>query len=170
MNRIATTGLIAVAQALLIAVAIAPQASARLTGETYTLRVGPVDPIDPYRGAYVALDYPDLEMPGDSTTGAEIMSATDGQMLGQAGGVYITLREEGGVWVGDEFLLDRPDGVPYLSCHNQGWDIVCGIESYFLPQDSARAAEVSLSDGAYADVKVDSRGNAALVDVSATID
>ena len=60
MKRIATVGIIAVSQLALVGLAVAPQLSARLTGDTYLVRVAPVDPIDPFRGAYVALDYPDL--------------------------------------------------------------------------------------------------------------
>ena len=37
-----------------------PPLSARLTGEEVALRVEPIDPIDPFRGAYVDLGYPDL--------------------------------------------------------------------------------------------------------------
>lgn len=155
MNRVVATGLIALSQILLIGVAIAPQASARLTGETYVVRVGPLDPIDPYRGAYVALDYPDLHARESES---------------DRGPVYITLRHEGEVWVADDFLRTRPDGGPYLACMDDGWQVHCGIESYFLPQDSARAMEMNLSDGAFAELKVDSRGHAALLHVRATID
>ena len=48
-------------QAALVGVAVAPQLSARVTGDTYLFRVAPLDPIDPFRGAYVTLDYPDLQ-------------------------------------------------------------------------------------------------------------
>lgn len=44
----------------LLAVAVWPQLSARFTGDEVVLRVQPVDPIDPFRGAYVDLGYPDL--------------------------------------------------------------------------------------------------------------
>ncbi len=45
----------------------------------------------------------------------------------------------------------------------------CGIESWFLPQDEARALEDAVAAGTVvATVKVDGRGNAALVDVSAS--
>ena len=41
-------------------VAVWAPLSARLTGEEVVLRVEPVDPVDPFRGAYVDLSYPDL--------------------------------------------------------------------------------------------------------------
>lgn len=43
----------------LLAVAVWPQLSARFTGDEVVLRVQPVDPIDPFRGAYVDLGYPE---------------------------------------------------------------------------------------------------------------
>ena len=52
-----------VAQLALVALAVFPQLSARATGEELRLRVEPVDPIDPFRGAYVTLGYPDLRLP-----------------------------------------------------------------------------------------------------------
>ncbi len=57
------TGRVAVAsliQLALVPLAVAGPLSARLTGEEYLLEVAPVDPIDPFRGAYVALSYPGL--------------------------------------------------------------------------------------------------------------
>ena len=47
MKRIATVGIIAVSQLALVGLAVAPQLSARLTGDTYLVRVAPVDPIEP---------------------------------------------------------------------------------------------------------------------------
>ena len=42
-----------------------PQLSARVAGEEYRFAVEPVDPIDPFRGAYVVLGYPDLPLQPD---------------------------------------------------------------------------------------------------------
>ena len=60
MKRILTVTALAVAQLGLVAVAVAPQLSARVAGDSYLMTVAPLDPIDPFRGAYVTLDYPDL--------------------------------------------------------------------------------------------------------------
>ena len=49
-----------VAQLACVGAAVAPQLSSRLTGEDYRMEVRPIDPIDPFRGAYVTLDYPGL--------------------------------------------------------------------------------------------------------------
>lgn len=60
---------------------------------------------------------------------------------------------------------DRPAEVPFLKCHDDGWRLSCGIESFFVPQDRAREIETDLGGDAVAVVKVDSRGNAALISV-----
>ena len=58
--RAARVGAVVVASLALVVVAVWAPLAARLTGEEVTLRVEPVDPIDPFRGAYVDLSYPDL--------------------------------------------------------------------------------------------------------------
>ena len=164
MNRTATAkvALIAVSQLVLVGVAVAPQLSARLLGDTYVVRVAPLDPIDPFRGAYVALDYPDLRHDGSQSAVEPGLGALDD---GESGDVYVSLVEEDGVWVADAWSRTRPDDGPYLACDDRSWQIRCGIESWFLPQDEALAMEQELSDGAHAEVRIDRWGHAALVDV-----
>ena len=154
MKRTAAVALIAVSQLVLVGVAVAPQLSARALGDTYLVRVAPVDPIDPFRGAYVALDYPDLRH-------------DDAQSSGEGGDLYVGLVEDDGVWTAGEWSRQRPADGPYLACDDRSWQVRCGIESWFLPQDEAREAERLLQDGAVAEIKVDSRGNAAVVGVRA---
>ena len=153
MNRTATVTLVAVSQLVLAGVAVAPQLSARVLGDTYVVRVAPVDPIDPFRGAYVALDYPDL--------------SRDPRSSGDGGDVYVSLVEDDGVWTAGQWSRRRPADGPYLACDDRSWEVRCGIESWFLPQDEARETERLLRDGAVAEIRVDSRGNAAVVDVRA---
>ncbi len=148
--------LVVLAQLLLVGLAVLPQLSARATGEEYLFRVQPVDPIDPFRGAYVALGYPDLDPRGDRADDSER----------EAGTVYLNLVEDDGVWRTDEIATERPDEGPYLRCHDTGWSLDCGIDSYFLPQDKAAAFEKLVDAGdAVARVRIDGRGNAALIDV-----
>jgi len=157
--------LLLVAQLALVAVAVWPQLSARAAGDEITLRVRPVDPIDPFRGAYVLLNYPDLRVSGsrDFENGG-LGSLEDGE----SGPVYVTVRQEGDVWVSDGWRRERPGSGTYLACSDRTWQVECGIESWFLPQDEARAMEDDIRSGTViATVKVDDRGNAALVDVSA---
>jgi uncharacterized membrane-anchored protein len=139
-------------QATLVGAAVAPQLSARATGDTYRFQVAPLDPIDPFRGAYVTLSYPDLQR-------EEQVAARP---------LYITLIEDGGVMVAEDYSRERPSGdQPYLACDSNGWMVDCGIESLFLPQDEAAAMEDVLRDGAIAEVRIDGRGHAALIDVRA---
>ena len=164
MNRIAVTAVLAVGQLVLVGLAVAPQLSARVAGDTYLLSVAPLDPIDPFRGAYVALDYPDLRHDASDSFGEPGLGSLDD---GEEGAVYVTLVERGEVWVAGEWTRDRPEDGPYLACDDRSWQIRCGIESYFLPQDTAAETEDLLREGAVAEVRIDGRGNAAVVDVRA---
>ena len=146
---------VALVQLALVGVAVAPRLSARLTGDEYLLRVAPVDPIDPFRGAYVDLDYPDLPLDDERS------DAVDGE-----GTLYVTLVEDGDVGVASGDTRERQSGTPYLTCDDRDWRLRCGIESLFLPQDQAASMQGDLGDGSkVAVVKVDGRGNAALVRV-----
>ena len=139
----------------LIPMAVAGPISARLTGEEYLLDVAPVDPIDPFRGAYVALDYPGL--PGSQ-------QLTERRDTGDV--AYVPLVRSGEVWTGLQAVTERPESGPFLRCTDEQWRLRCGIESWFLPQDEALAMEQAVQDGsAVARVRIDSRGNAALVGV-----
>ncbi|MDR7251859.1 putative membrane-anchored protein [Nocardioides sp. BE266] len=164
MKRTLTTAAVAATQLVLVGVAVAPQLSARATGDTYLMRVAPLDPIDPFRGAYVSLDYPDLRHDSSQSFVDPGLGSLDD---GQEGDVYISLVEEDGVWVADDWSRRRPADGPYLACDDRSWQIRCGIESWFLPQDDASRTEDLLRDGAIAEVKVDGRGHAAVVGVRA---
>jgi uncharacterized membrane-anchored protein len=164
MKRTVTTAVIAVSQLVLVGLGVAPQLSARVTGDTYLLRVAPIDPMDPFRGAYVALDYPDLRHDESQSFVEPGLGAMDD---GEEGAVYISLEEQGDVWVAADWSRERPADGPYLACDDRSWQIRCGIESWFLPQDEAAAAQDLLGDGAVAEVRIDGRGNAAVVDVRA---
>lgn len=149
---------LALAQLALVGVAVGPQLVAHATGEDYLMRVRPLDPIDPFRGAYVTLAYPDLRNRFDSRP----PSLDDGER----GEVFITLAEEDGFWVMAERSRTRPDSGPYLACDDRDWAIRCGIESYFVPQDRAQELEAGLVDGGTATVRIDSRGVATVISVA----
>ncbi|WP_193315397.1 GDYXXLXY domain-containing protein [Nostocoides sp. F2B08] len=143
-----------VVQLVLTLVAVLPQLSPRVSGTEVALRVGPVDPIDPFRGAYVDLDYPDLPDPQFEASGPE-----------ERGTAYVALRQEGDVWVGGEVQRNEPDGL-FLRCDDSGWRLECGIESWFVGQSEAVDLEESVLDqDAIATVRVDRWGNAAIVDL-----
>lgn len=157
-HKLVTLAIVVAVQAALVGAAVAPQLSARLTGDTYHFRVAPLDPIDPFRGAYVTLNYPDLRPDAVIEPGFAVPEEASGPL-------FVRLREEGGVWVAADTTHARPDEGPYLTCHE--YVTQCGIESYFLPQDEAAAMEDLLREGAIAEVRIDGRGNAALIDVRA---
>ena len=140
-------------QAALVAFAVWPQLSARTTGDDYLLAVAPLDPIDPFRGAYVTLDYPDLTQPdyGSVPTGT----------------VYVPLERIAGseLWRGTQPLAAAPDDGPYLRCEFENVPLRCGISSLFASQEEARRLEREIAGGAVARVRVDSRGNAAVLEV-----
>ena len=152
--------LLFVLQLLLVGLAVLPQLSARTAGDEIRLRVQPVDPIDPFRGAYVTLDYPDLRRNDSSSGDGGAGSMEDGEK----GAVYVSLARSGDVWEATGWSRSRPSKGRYLSCNDRGWQIRCGIESYFLPQDEASRVQDEVRDGKLvAVVKVDGRGNAAIV-------
>lgn len=138
-------------QGALVVVAVAPRLSAHLFGTEYLVRVAPLDPVDPFRGAYVSLSYPDLQ-PSES--------------IRADGDVFIPLVRSGDLWRGGGAVPTRPAGGPYLACRYDGV-LRCGIESLFLPQAKAAALERDLADGGIARLKVDGRGHAAVLSVSA---
>lgn len=153
-SRIAHVAVAVVIQLALVPVAVAGPLSARVTGDEYHLEVAPVDPIDPFRGAYVALTYPGLPNDPDDNRGRE-RGAT----------VYVPLVRHGDVWVGTAAVAERPTTGPFLRCKDD-WQLKCGIESWFLPQGKALALERAVNQRpAVARIRIDSRGNAALVDV-----
>jgi uncharacterized membrane-anchored protein len=148
--------LVLIVQLGLVGLAVAPQLSARATGEEYLMSVAPVDPIDPLRGAYVDLVYPDVYLTNPEGSRGDPFDGT----------VYVRLVERDGLWVNDGFSTSRPEDGPYLTCDDRTWRMRCGIESWFLPQEEAAAFQELVRDGgAVARVKIDSRGHAALVDV-----
>jgi uncharacterized membrane-anchored protein len=143
-------------QLALLPIAVAGPLSARLTGEEYLLQVAPVDPIDPFRGAYVALSYPGLPNGQDRTERQDDGSDT----------VYVPLVRSGEVWVGLPAVAQQPETGPFLRCKDEHWRLRCGIDSFFLAQDQAYKMEQAVQEGeAVAKVLIDSRGNAALVEV-----
>lgn len=139
----------------LLAAAVAPQLAARAVGAEYRLRVAPVDPIDPFRGAYVTLDYPDLAPPGRPE-----------ETVPGSGPVFVAVQERDGLWRGAS-VSDRPPAQgSYLRCRDEGWRLRCGIESWFVPQERAARLEEAVRGGhAVAVVRIDDRGDAAIVDL-----
>ena len=152
-------GAVCLAQLALVGAAVAGPLSARLTGREYLLAVAPVDPVDPFRGAYVDLGYPTLAGTAAGAPEREVAP-------GERGTVFVPLVRDGALWRGGTATRTRPAEGPYLRCDDAQWRLRCGIESYFLPEQRAAQLEAAVVAGdAVARVRVDGRGNAALVDV-----
>ena len=81
--------------------------------------------------------------------------------------MFVELVRDGNYWEAGDYSTRRPSDAPYLSCDSDGWRVSCGIESWFTDQDEARRLEEELVDGAVATIKVDGRGNAAIVALEA---
>lgn len=150
---------VAAAQLALVAVAVAPRLSAWATGEEYRLQVAGLDPHDPFRGAYVQLDYPGLPLERGGTPGGPVETGRT---------VFLPLVEgPDGTWGADGVVTERPAEGPYLACED-GWRLSCGIDSWFATDEEALRLQDALADGSgTATVKVDSRGHAVLVDLDA---
>jgi uncharacterized membrane-anchored protein len=159
-RRMVTVAAIAVLQLVLVGVAVAPRLSAYARGDEYLLRVAPVDPMDPFRGAYVDLSYPDLQLgnrPG-SVGSAEPPTGT----------TYVALVKDGDVWVAASYEAERPATGPYLACDSDGFSLSCGIESWFTGQDEAQRLQDEVNtEGAVATVRIDDRGHAVIVGLDA---
>jgi uncharacterized membrane-anchored protein len=157
-------GAVVLAQLALVGVAVWAPLSARLTGDQVVLRVEPVDPIDPFRGAYVDLAYPDLPQ---QTFDGELTEQQQQALDDARGTAYVPLTRQGEVWVGGPVQRTAPAEGLYLTCDDSSWRLECGIESWFLPQDEAAGLQDSLRGGtAVATVKVDAAGHAALIGVT----
>ena len=155
-NRLGMVAVLAVVQLVVVGVAVAPRLSAHLRGEEFRLQVAPLDPIDPFRGAYVDLDYPGLRPEGKAARGAL-----------PEGRVFLPLVRDGEYWRADGYRTDRPEQAPYITCDSTGWSVSCGIESWFTDQDEARRLGSMVGNGGVATVQVDDRGNAAIVALDA---
>src|ERR671912_582257 len=110
------------ASLVLLVVAVWQPLAARLTGEEIALRVEPIDPLDPFRGAYVDLGYPDL--PGQPLQESGPMSEEELEASGEARGTaYVPLRQQGEVWVGGSVQRTRPSDGVYLTCDDSDWRV-----------------------------------------------
>lgn len=156
---------VAVLLVALVPLAVWTQISARLTGEVVTLRVVARDPLDPLRGAYVGLTYPDL--PSPVLMSAEPPPAGSPQAgADTAPWVYVPLRRSGDTWVGGAAVEARPASGVYLRCDAREGQLDCGISEFFVGQERAEEIQAALMKGSLsAEVAVDRWGHAALLEV-----
>ena len=118
------------------------------TGTEVRLHVVPVDPVDFFRGEYVALTYDITTV--DIEAGAE-PGAT----------VYVPLHKSGSYWTGDTAELTRPREPFIRGRATSPGTVEYGIESYFVEEGEARRWEDAAARGdLYVDVALDDDGTA----------
>lgn len=118
------------------------------TGTEVRLHVEPVDPLDFFRGEYVALTY-------DIST----IDIEPGARPGST--VYVPLSRRGHYWTGDSAELVRPTDVFIRGRVTSPGTVEYGIESYFVEEGEARRWEDAAARGdLYVDVVLDDDGKA----------
>jgi uncharacterized membrane-anchored protein len=117
------------------------------TGEEVRLHVQPVDPIDFFRGEYVALSYDISGINAGATPGTT---------------VYVPLHKTDGHWTGRSAVPRRPpDDVTFIRGQVTQSGIKYGIETYFVEQGQSRKYEQAVQNGQlFVDVVLDDEGDA----------
>jgi uncharacterized membrane-anchored protein len=150
--RIAFVAVVAVMVAIPLG-SIAWNEAKLATGTKIRLQVQPVDPVDFFRGEYVALNY--------RISRLSTVSADPGDT------VYVPLRPTGDVWTGEQVTTNRPQGVTFIRGRvTESGDIEYGIETFYVEEGQSRRYERAMVGGTlYADVVLDDDGGAQLEDL-----
>jgi uncharacterized membrane-anchored protein len=135
-----------------------------------TLKVGPIDPRDPFRGDYVILRYAISTLDLNKLDGDDTVESGDT--------IYVTLQQKDAEWaavsVAHKHPLDAAGSVTVRgtvtsadsSITNHPPDNVrvdYGIESYFVPEGTGQAIEQERQKGDLsADIAVDASGRTAI--------
>jgi uncharacterized membrane-anchored protein len=142
------------------------------TGKEIVLEIRPVDPRSLFRGQYVRLDYTIGQLSGDILKGLN----KDIKKLRINEIVYVSLKEQEGVWKADEISLFKPNNKLFICGRvNRNWrsntlNLKYGIEAYFTSPKRALDLENSVRNNArnkkaFASVMVAPNGKVALKDV-----
>jgi uncharacterized membrane-anchored protein len=128
-RRLAFWAVVAV-QAVVLLGMIGINERALAGGEKVTLRTEPVDPLDLFRGNYVALRYEisNVQVPPETRRGDT---------------VYVPLHEAGGVWEGSSGLPSPPSDRTFIRGTVRYVDrgraeVEYGIETYYAAEEDAR--------------------------------
>lgn len=161
-------------QAALIIGVPAQDAYTMATGRLVTLQTAPVDPYDPLRGYYQTLGYEISsidrlkQLPG----GKWFNPDARGQV--PQGYVYIVLEaptvsqtNPPAVWqpikVSPQRPTDLPDNQVALKGRYDGWRIVYGLETYYMPEDRRQEVNQAIADtpreAFVVETKIDAQGN-----------
>jgi uncharacterized membrane-anchored protein len=124
------------------------------SGDEYRLQVQPVDPLDFFRGEYVALQYPISRV------------TLDGTRWEPGDTVYVPLRKVDGHWTGEEGFREKPLAGPFIRGRFRNGSVEYGIETFFVEEGQARRYEEAMFQRRlYADVVLDDDGKARLKDL-----
>ena len=131
-------------------------------GSPVTLKTAPVDPRSLFRGNYVRLNYDISTIDKDLTKENFKKNA-----LG-----YVTLKEEGGVFVATGLYHKKPESTLFIRGRVVGegnaYRMKYGIEAYFMPKEKALRAEKSVRQGANAEIYILSSGRSAIAKLNCT--
>jgi uncharacterized membrane-anchored protein len=162
MNRSALFFTLAVvAQVLILAAVPAQKVYTRAYGKSIMLKIRPFDPYNILSGYYVTLGY---EISNPSSFGGST------ERYGEETVFAIVEKQADGVWHPVSLSQTLPANLPENRIAIRGRygysRIEYGIEEFFIPEDKRAEIERSLianPDQARVEIKVDARGNAALV-------
>jgi uncharacterized membrane-anchored protein len=129
-NRRLAFWVVVAVQAVVLLGMIGLNEQALAHGERVTLRTAPVDPLDLFRGNYVALRYEisNVQVPAGTHPGDT---------------VYIPLSETGGVWRGSFGRRVPPSGETFIrgtvrDVSDHTAHVQYGIETYYADEEEAR--------------------------------
>ncbi len=116
-------------------------------GQVIYLRTAPLDPVDPFRGSYVRLDYDIGHIPTNLVRGGWLGKTTD--RLTQEKRVYVSLKQaEGGVATVDYLSEEKPaEGLFLRGKLDRYWrpssvlTVRYGLEAFFAQPDKAKQME-----------------------------
>jgi uncharacterized membrane-anchored protein len=102
-------------------------------GHVWKFRAAPVDPVDAFRGRYVALEF--------EAEGQDISPPPNAE-YGQT--VFVTLRPDAeGFAVIDQVLPTRPEGDDFIEAQVQGNTVSLPFDKYWVTERDAPAAEAA---------------------------
>jgi len=161
-------------QAALIIGVPAQDAYTMATGRLVTLQTAPVDPYDPLRGYYQILGY-------EISRVDRLKQLPGGEWLNQGiqgyvpeGNIYVVLEaptvsktNPPAVWQPVRVSLQRPtdlaDNQVALKGQYDGWQIVYGLETYYMPEDRRQEVNQAITNtpqqAFVVEAKIDAQGN-----------
>jgi len=159
-------------QSMLIVAVPAQDAYTYATGKTVVLQTAPVDPYDMLRGYYQTLGY-------DISSFQNLSKLPGGDLLKDTfvGDVYVVLEAPATenatppkAWKPIRVSRDRPTNLPpnqiAIKGQSEGWRIVYGLETYYMPEDQREQVNQAISQiqrreqrSFVVEAKVDGSGN-----------